>query len=82
MNNTYHIEGDFLVRKRGGLGDFNPNEVVRRFSELTGFHRSVGVQRKQVAFERIAGEFGVKLNTVRWAYMVAKDGYAGRYKKK
>jgi len=81
MNNTYHIEGDFLVRKRGGLGDFNPNEILRRLQELIEFYSGQGVKRKHLAFRRIAREFKLKISTVKWVYMVTKDGYAGKHRR-
>ena len=79
MNNQYHIEGNFLVRNRGGLGDFQPIEIARYTREQRKMNQYIhhGSQNNKQLYRRIAKMFGVKVSTVRWCYTIAKSPVAG-----
>ena len=78
MNNQYHIEGNFLTRKRGGLGDLYPVEVARYLFELrqeVPFYQ--GAQSYEHLYQIVADIYGIEVDTVKWCYNVARPAFAG-----
>ena len=78
MNNQYTLEGNFLTRKRGGLGDFYPVEIARYLHECKiGNSIDNGAKTNPQVYRRVARIFGIKVSTVKWCYMNAKVPFAG-----
>jgi len=86
LNNPWKIEGDTLIRNRGGFGRYNPNAIYERienllevnkprmnkFKDLKEF-RKAGQKVKRDAVRKVAIEFDFKYDTILKTHCIVKS---------
>jgi hypothetical protein len=79
MIHKWRLEGNRLIKQRGGLGNLDPFEVARYYHELrTDNHKFPHSKKKRSKLLRhVAYVFGINVPTVKWCYQAARTERAG-----